>query len=657
MRCKKCNAELPEGSKQCNWCGSYVDDDISTNMKKNKINEGHKKLWIALGVVGIAVVLVILAVMSPHGEKDNNGSKVVSDSHLNTSITPKNISPTSFPKSATSATPEPVKTTVSHNLFYFKDNTLYCMKSDGLNVKPVVSNVKDFGEFYGSLMMDKGEKQLLYLDGKEDKKSLFNCNLTLLNKQYKVDTNISEYKINADGTKVYYLKNENLYRSDLSNCDKIEDGVNDYYSSEDGNSVVYTTLDGFLMLKKNKQSSQQIAMNSRIVYVSPDLNIIYYLEEDALYLLHNDKEKKLIAKGVSNVIQIYEGGQIYYTCGEFKTLADYIDDDMATADSVMKSPNRKDFSNQDSYKKANLKYIEKVNRDEQREVFDQQIAITSSLYYYDKGKSTKIASNCTDCWAVQERNYKTVAPFQYNYGGSNEPRIVYSCVKVQNSKVKMSQVPDNEEVYNYLLQTLDKEVNEFICERAKNVHQLASEKLYNLYYDGASKKIFYYKLKNQKDDNGELFNININDTKNIVEKLCAKNVSVNNKLILGKDVIYIKNMDKTKKMGDLFINNKMVDQNVIGVGTIKLTGSDSIIYSTDLTKDGTFTLKIYKHGKIYIIAKNVMRFKAFDENNIAYIEKVTKADSLGDLYFDNGVERKLIARQVLDIVEPMVSGN
>lgn len=55
MRCKYCNANLPENVQTCNYCGRFLGDAESLR----KTTAKKRKIWIGIGIVAIAIIFIL----------------------------------------------------------------------------------------------------------------------------------------------------------------------------------------------------------------------------------------------------------------------------------------------------------------------------------------------------------------------------------------------------------------------------------------------------------------------------------------------------------------------------------------------------------------------------------------------------------------------
>ena len=148
---------------------------------------------------------------------------------------------------------------------------------------------------------------------------------------HKLSSDVDYFDINDKGTIVTYIKDDvDLFQHDLeTQSDKIDTDVSYFLSSNDGKKIVY--------LKENKEEqisskdlyyyakgkeTKCIASNVETVkYVSEDFSMVYYVSNSVLYKLEIDKSPKEIATDVSDVVTVYDSGELYFSKIDDKSTA------------------------------------------------------------------------------------------------------------------------------------------------------------------------------------------------------------------------------------------------------------------------------------------------------------------------------------------------
>ena len=214
---------------------------------------------------------------------------------------------------------------VNHAL-YIKDMEIYAsdFKKDPMEV---TSRLVDDGDLEKEDMAEMGQALGMYVAFADDGNRIFfpdKCGdgMTLyyrdLNKPkkeaVKVDSDVQMYAVSASGKEVVYMKEGNLYRSDLKNKEKIASEVVTFYITEDLKSILYVNEDYDLYTLNKKGDKEKVAGEiENIHHVSEDLKTVYYMKEGTLYLQEIGKDKVKIDGDVAYVGKIMDSGEVYYT--------------------------------------------------------------------------------------------------------------------------------------------------------------------------------------------------------------------------------------------------------------------------------------------------------------------------------------------------------
>ena len=136
----------------------------------------------------------------------------------------------------------------------------------------------------------------------------------------KIGSGLSEYQISLDGKKVFYLDNDKLYYSDLTNKTKIDSDVYEFYINDAGTKLLYVDWDDTMYYSDSKAGGDVEKLDSDVYIqdVSDDLSKIWYLKDDTLYYLEVGKEKVKIDSDVSSVEAVYDTGEAYYVSSDSK---------------------------------------------------------------------------------------------------------------------------------------------------------------------------------------------------------------------------------------------------------------------------------------------------------------------------------------------------
>lgn len=343
MNCKNCNAELEDGVERCPVCGMKAG---SVSIKRS-----IKKMWITIAVASAIVLTLAISLVL---------------------IVPGGILRQSSDSSAANAS-EPLR-----DLFYVRNGALCYTSIDSISPKEIVQyDLPPQWRTVFAIQVSEDGRRFFYPKDIDNTKPNYCADIycyDLMSKNpeaLKVGSDINNYTINQDGSKIFYLKDKTLYVSDLADTDKIAANVCRFYIDKKGDRLIYETFDGRLVQYTVRKAAKDIGPGVVLQYVSADLNTVYYLKGDSLYLLKNGKNVSMIASGVVSVSNIYADGSLYY---------------------LKKNP-------------ANT---------------------LKSLYYYSDGRSAKISGYCDYAWSNEDHRTQTVLNSDASYCGSDGPLLVYS---------------------------------------------------------------------------------------------------------------------------------------------------------------------------------------------------------------------------------------
>ena len=132
----------------------------------------------------------------------------------------------------------------------------------------------------------------------------------------RIDTDIrGGYRVSEDGRNIFYIKGDakTLYTHNLKDKTKIAGDVTEFIIDKTGSKLYYTDINKSLYFKaKNAATAEKVDSDSEVVGASPDLSTIYYTKDQTLYRRKQGDMKVKITSGVSNVLRVYDSGEIYY---------------------------------------------------------------------------------------------------------------------------------------------------------------------------------------------------------------------------------------------------------------------------------------------------------------------------------------------------------
>ena len=585
-------------------------------------------------------------------------------------------------------------------IFYLKDDGISYTSVSKVKTKEVTDNLYADGAFADApysvskyISLSEDGKRMFYpedITNSDSGATIYYCRINSGNsKGKKIDSEITSYVINKNGTKIYYLKGSegDLYVSDLSDKDKIDNNVTEFYLDETGNKLLYVTNNGVIYSKDGSKDREKVDNNiTSLKYVSTDLKTIYYLKEDALYLKSGDKEEEKIISGVSDVVRIYDTGEIYYKKAndvEMK-ISDFVNDDMADVDAAMKEPIEPTYPNYDDCKPTTAYPTEPsysnytdswgyIDWDSYYDVYDEYTAQVdeynkqwNDAYDAAKNKYDKeyeaYNQKSKEYTAKQERDLLrnslasetikiTRSSLNYykdgdsskitdNYNslicpGLNKPVLIYANNKeAEFNKINLSEVTSYDDVFNFATDATEAKTDTYVAVNEK-ASKLKQDDTGSFTINKAGDKIYYYQNCNVNESRGDLYYVNIKDNSLSSPMLCYKDISEYQVCSDGK-ILYFKNVKEDS--GDLYIDDKKIDSEVYIYFSYILGGKvkNGIIYRTDYDDiKNSYTLKRYNGKKSVDIAKDVYDNYIVNDKQIAYITDYNEDDQVGDAYLYN----------------------
>ena len=578
-------------------------------------------------------------------------------------------------------------------LLYIKDNEIYFLDFDGQDGKKEKPKLiaeklidKNSSDFYGRNILKSFAERHIYFtaDGKTlfypDKNEYQNNELgvTIFFKKLKedkaeakkLDSEITKYFVLDDSnkSKIFYLKGKdgNFYQNDFNdNRVKIAADVKDFWINSSGNNILYINKDGDIYLVDAKGNKDKIDSGSKIVSVKDNLNKIYYTKDKSLYFKNSGKDREQIAKDVSDVVRIYDSGEIYFAkAEETKTkLINLVEDDLQAADAGVTAPQspRQPYPQQfytwpdyyralddyrvaqNSYYDAMWKYNAKQDREHLRDVLNREeiTKVQKTLCYYDG----KTVANVTE-------------DFSYTQATGDNAVIVYtnkiSKSNGNNAKIKISALSAYDSVYSLkmkIMKTDPKASTEYRFAAVKGkAFELSTNKPSNFHINPSSTKIYFIDDYNLKEHKGTLYEIKIENG------AVGNPVKVDDEVastyhfttgwfntdggIKNDSIIYFKNYKNGK--ADLYMDKVFIDSDVSTANQIKRIGnSKKVVYYTDWSEDKQFgMLKLHDGEKSKKISSETNQFYVLSDGRILYLDNFDIKRQKGDIYFYNGTDEK-----------------
>lgn len=508
----------------------------------------------------------------------------------------------------------------------------------------------------------------------------------------KIDSGITDYRINDAGSKVFYIKDDdlNFYMYNLKDKEKLDSDVDIFYINSDGSKIIYIKTDGNIYEKNGKKDIEKIDSNCSIVSVSDNLDTMYYLKNDSLYLKKAGKDKEKILSGASDVIHIYDSGEIYYLKENTLSykLADLVNDDMKDADAAMAEPEEPAYPNYndckpdldyptepdyysytdywgyidwDSYDAAYSDYMSKVDEYNAKwdEKYNAAVAEYNTAYedyqtaydaYYAKqdrdsirssmeGVTIPVTSHTLYYYDTKESREITGKYSTYLDYSTEEPVLIYENYNDTGiTKINLSEVTSYDDLYYSATDNLEATTDVYTASgpAAEAVKQSGGSS-YRLSKSGDT--VYYLDNFDSVSGSGDLYEIRITDNKPGTPSKIDSDVNSLQILHKNDSLLYFKNVKDYS--GDMYIGNKLVDSDVYIYGNYEMVGSDFITYYVNYDGDKmTGTLKVYTGKNSVKIGDDIHSQYAVSEKRIIYMTNYNSDYNKGDIYLYNGTDKK-----------------
>ena len=682
ITCPKCNKELSEEVRYCDACGEKVLEKVicsacgeknnpqyafcqkcGANLKKGKkiSKKSSKKCLIVGGIVVAAIVGIVFVVLAflglEKGEIQKNYGLYLKDGEI-------------------------FYTDFSENGGMELTSRLWI--NDNFSNEDWAEISSEIGLF---IAFSENSNRIFYMDRVDegaDGATIYYRDIDKPEKEaVKIDSDIRAYAINKEGDCIVYLKGREesvLYRYNLVDKEKIASDVNSFLTTEDLSKIAYLKGGDACYMWYANSESVKMASDFTWLYLSEDLEELYYIKDNDLYRqTENVEDREKIASDVQEVIRVYESGEVYYVKEELSEikLMDYVNDDMSVADAKITKPVYPTFPDEPEYPlqwnydttweyeeaarqyysdyaawdkecrrlqeiyKGELEiYEEKEKRDSLREKLEAgRVQVKEySLYYYDGKESALVADDMVDD--------------EYSIAFAEDTAVavigVYNHSEIQ--KANLSEITDEEEVETMIEAALNSSFDIYTALGADLTiieHNAAS--CFTISAEGS--EIYFLDDISERGD-GDLYRITISKDKVNKPELYDSGV---NQYGIGyvKDntLAYYKNVNWNARKGDLYINKKEIDYDVLLCST-NYEGNE-LLYYVDWNFDkGYGTLKMYKGGGKTKIADDVHAAWSMADGEILYLYDYSMNYYKGTLYRYNNGEPEKIDDDVAGIIVP-----
>lgn len=433
----------------------------------------------------------------------------------------------------------------------------------------------------------------------------------------KIDSGITYYEINKDGTMVYYIKNENLYQHDLKDKEKIDGDVEVFRLSEDGKSLLYATRneesDGsesydMYLLQNGKDPEKILSSITDLEYSSPDFSLLVYVKNDSLYVKRKDEDAVKIDSDIRWVVDAYESGEIYYTKvnQEFLTYWDVIEDDIQD----------KDYSDYYfEYLSSSSLYIP-----------------LETLYYYNGEESVVIAENVLD-WDF-DCDSQAVGVVRC-YGGEIIP------------KLKLSEYVDSyPDIYDWFYDELDKDIISYVVTGEKSA-ELDLGDIYSVRTNAAGTIMYVGVDIDEEGRYCSLYKVVLSDDG--IESSDLLDDEVYWRLRLQEDsVIYFKEVNEG--LGELYRDGNHIDDDVASDYLVYID-QENMYYMKDYNYDKDLgTLTYYDGKKTETVKDDVNQFVVAGDGSVLFLYDYNINRAKGDLWILDGKKTTKLDEDVTAII-------
>lgn len=695
IHCKNCNATLEDDAKVCTWCGKEVEPSVKSKLKKTR-------LYIILATAITALLLLCLFLpMLSHAHKNSSKQQSEFNSQAtksNPSKSDSNTDKSKPPKSNgdsnnSSENPSKDDSNTSNNitnspvnpleplqnLFYLKGNSVYQTKMERIQPKEVIHDLYRKKQSIDPIYVSDDGKKLFYYQNHKPEDKEYTIMGYPLNTQKeerdKVLTEIKNYVINQDGTKIVYYKKDDLYVSDLSKSKLIDLSVKQFFMNKEGSRFIYVGYDNSLNRIKDDQEKEVLANDVTLQYVSPDLNTIYYIQTvykdgiglpiKSLYLIKNGKDTIKIADGIQNVLCIFKSGEVYYSRSnqvksdlDYKPyLEDYINDNLAKSDEGIVEPNDEDYADPADpvLEKKHMQYWEKYQRDELRTAAGTTRVEPDwySLYCYADGESKLITDRCVNVWTACDQDQTSQSGTIYC--DSTQPRVIISQMKDKNfGKMKISDIDSIDTLNDFVWDGFRQKQEYYICDKATVLKKIGEKYVSGFSFNPKKDELYYVKLKELTDLEGDLNYITIKGNKASDVILKEKKVSSEHNYFVGNAFVYYKNVDEVKKKGEMYFNGTLIDKGVSYYHPIEQWDDKGnfIYFKNEGDWYDEFAMLFYKNGKIVEFPNKIINYIKYSDRQIVYLTAPESNGNLGNLYLYEGTDQ---VRQIDSNVDTIIT--
>ena len=640
--CPNCGAKTEAGAEFCESCGHRLKEPVPVPAPEGKKSR-NLRLPLVIGGAAAAVVLLAVGLFAvPRAVKAIAGAG---------------------------------RSGAAEEVFYIKDRGLHGASLKSAKKKPVEYTDRFASAdalydamygFYGYQFVSRDGKYHFFM---EDVSYSPEKTYTLYSQKgskepVKIDSKIQDYYEITPDNQVVYIKNDNLYVSDMKDKKKIASDVEEFLLDDQGKNVLWMVDSGAddygydmyyqdLAMKKEKK---KLISNGYLYNSSSDLNTLLIVKEGTLYLVKDQGDSEKLASNVGNVLCAdLTKGTFFYLNEEAETVnaMDFVDDDMAAADAQITEPVKANYERtevvgsgywaynrtvtDDRYYEDLDRYNQKVERDNLRRALSsmEMDSPYQSLYYYSNGEAQLV----TD---------KLVEWYGYPYIVDEDKEInkdftTYLLYKKANdsleNKVKLSEIDYAEEMDSLIYYTRGKDgIACLFAGGAETELDLDGKVLTDtMYKDVKNNQLYCCLMEPDEYSAGDLVSISLAESS--AGKMEKRDSEVDGiELVSDGNVYYMKDVNDDY-VGDLYCNGERVVTDASRYSVKAVTDSSAVLCITDPDSDtGDGSLVYLKGRNAEKIADDVSDYHAYGENRVVVLTDYNYNRYKGELKYYDGKE-------------------
>lgn len=525
---------------------------------------------------------------------------------------------------------------------YFKDNAVSFAQDTEIPAVALPQTLLRPGDdVFATLAVSGNKKYLFYgMEGNQ----LYYVKTSGGESPVLIDSGVSGYSVNRDGTKTAYEKDGNVYLYDMKESKTIASNVYVWMMNESITSFLYWDYNESLYRRDLDSKAQPEVIDSGVLevfFISPDLNYILYNKGGSLMLKAGRSAPVKVASDVSEIYAAGKRGECYYLAPAADTvkLKDFVVDDLAVADSQLTKPAQEAYQKQESYtdiwgqqqtrtvtdyeayNAANSQYEAKLARDAIRAGLDEELSVpNSTLYYFDGSKSVPAATGVSGVLTAK------AAP-----GGQ---AVLYSKqVRDTEKKVNIETAATAAELKSAVQMLLDGLTQYLVSVNGKESLLTQEQDASHFGFTSALDTVLYMTGFDYETSTGTLKTAQIKGTKVSESTRVADAVYSYSLIEGGAGFVYFKSVSSA--VGELYLGEKRLATSV-SVSSIRTTGdSGEFAFLADYSAQrDTGLLYFYNGKKLSKIDEAVSETSliAKDEKTFYYLKDYRANEGRGDLF-------------------------